>query len=106
MVALDRRDEHHPASSGGRIVGEHRREHVVVGEVPAAVVRVVGHEHVALTELGRAEEVEGEAHRQCRGEHELRDAHRQRGEAAAGVEDRGVALVALVQDRRGGRRDT
>ena len=46
------------------VVGEHRREHVVVGEVPAAVVRIVGDEHVALAELGDAEELEREAHRQ------------------------------------------
>ena len=64
------------------VVGEHGREHVVVGEVAAAVVRVVGDEHVALAELVDAEELEREAHRQRRREHELRDADRQRGEAA------------------------
>ena len=86
---------------GARVVGEHGREHVVVGEVAAAVVRVVGDEHVALAELVDAEELEREAHRQRRREHELRDADRQRGEAALRVEDRGVALVRLVEDRRG-----
>ena len=70
------------------VVGEDRREHVVVGEVAAAVVRVVGDEHVALAELVDAEELEREAHRQRRREHELRDADRQRGEAALRVEDR------------------
>jgi hypothetical protein len=84
VVALDGGDEHHPA--GGRTgrgvdhVGEHGREHVVVGEVAAAVVGVVGHEHVALPELLDPEEVEGEAHRQRGREHELRDPHRQCGE--------------------------
>ena len=67
------------------------------------MVRVVGREHVAFVELVDPEVLESEAHRQRRGEHELRDAHRQRGEPALGVEDRRVALVALVQDRRGRR---
>ena len=79
------------------------REDVVVGQVPAAVVRVVGDEDVARPELVDAEEVEREAHRQGRGEHELRDADRQRRQAALGVDDRGVALVRLVEDRRRGR---
>ena len=89
VVALDARDQHHapPAGAAGS-VGEHRREHVVVGEVAAAVVRVVGDEHVALAELVGAEELEREAHRQRRREHELRDADRQRGEPALRVEDR------------------
>ena len=65
------------------------------------MVRVVGDEHVALAELVDAEELEREAHRQRRREHELRDADRQRGEAARRVEDRRVALVRLVEDRRG-----
>ena len=82
------------AARRGRVVGEDGREHVVVGEVAAAVVRVVGDEHVALAELVDAEELEREAHRQRRGEHELRDADRQRGEPALRVEDGGVALVA------------
>ena len=103
MVALDARDEHHAAAAGrGRVVGEDGREDVVVGEVTAAVVRVVGDEHVALAELVDAEELEREAHRQRRGEHELRDPDRQRGEPALRVEDRRVALVALVEDRRRG----
>ena len=84
-------------------VDDDRGEHVVVGQVPAAVVRVVGHEDVALAELVDAEEVEGEAHRQRRGQHELRDADAERGEPALAVEDGGVALVGLVEDRRGGR---
>ena len=64
VVALDARDQHHaPRAAVGR-VGEHGREHVVVGEVAAAVVRVVGDEHVALAELLGAEELEREAHRQ------------------------------------------
>jgi hypothetical protein len=68
--------------------------------VAAAVVRVVGREYVALVELVDPEVLEREAHRQRGGEHELGDPHRQRGEAALGVEDRRVALVALVEDRR------
>ena len=67
------------------------------------MVRVVGHEHVALAELVDPEEVEGEAHREGRGEHELGDADAQGGQPALAVEDGGVALVGLVQDRRGGR---
>ena len=65
VVALDRRDEHHPPVAGDGIVGEARREHVVVGQVAAAVVRVVGHEDVTLAELLGAEEVERESHRQA-----------------------------------------
>jgi len=42
----------------GAVVGEDRREDVVVGEVPAAVIRIVGDEHVALAELLDAEELE------------------------------------------------
>ena len=94
VMALDRRDQQQRA-----VVVEHRREHVEVGEVPAAVVRVVGDDHVTRVQLV-AEEVDREPHRQCRAQHELRDADRQRGEAAVSVEDRRVALVALVQDRR------
>ncbi len=102
VVTLDARDQHHAAPAGrGRVVGEHRREHVVVGEMTAAVVRVVGDEDVAFVELFDAEELEREAHRQRGGEHELRDADRQRGEAAPRVEHRGVALVRLIEDRRG-----
>ncbi len=100
VVALDRADEDHPPVAG--LVGrEHGGEHVVVGQVPAAVVRVVGDEHVALAELVDAEEVEREAHREGRRQHELRDADAQRREPAAGVEHGRVALVRLVEDRRG-----
>ena len=101
VVALDARDQHHAASAVG-CVGEHGREHVVVGEVTAAVVRVVGDEHVAFAELVDAEELECEPDRQGRGEHELRDADRERGEPAGRVEDRRVALVRLVENRCGG----
>ena len=101
VMALDARDQHHAPGAVGT-VGEHGREHVVVGEVAATVVRVVGDEHVALVELVDAEEVEREPHRQGRREHELWDADRQRGQAARRVEHGGVALVRLVEDRRGG----
>ena len=101
VVALDARDQDHPARPGA-VVGEHRCEHVVVGEVAAAVVRVVGDEDVTLAELVAPEELEREPNGQRRREHELGDADRQRREAPLAVEDRGVALVALVQDRRGG----
>ena len=66
------------------------------------MVRVVRDEHVAFAELVDTEELEREAHRQRRGEHELRDADRQRREAAPRVEHGGVALVRLVEDRGGG----
>ena len=107
VMALDAGDQHHPPSAGrGRVVGEHWREHVVVGEVAAAVVRVVGDEHVALVELLGAEEVEREAHRQRGCEHELRDADRERREPAACVEHGCVAFVRLIQDGCGrGARD-
>ncbi len=102
VVALDARDQHHaPSTRGGGIVGEDGREDVVVGKVPPAVVRVVGDEDITFAELLDTEELEREAHREGRRQHELRDADRQGREPAARVEDRGVALVRLVQDRRG-----
>ena len=94
VVALDRRDEHHASRARARVVGEHRAEHVVVGEVAAAVVRIVGDEHVALAELVDTEELEREPDGQRGGEHELWDAHAQRGQPSASVEHGGVALVA------------
>ncbi len=96
VMALDRCDQHALA------VVEDRREDVVVGQVAAAVVGVVRDQHVAVEEAVLAEELDGEAHRQRGREHELRDADGQRGELPARVEDRGVALVRLVQDRRRG----
>ena len=57
VVALDARDEHHARLTVGA-GREHRREDVVVGEVAAAVVRVVGDEHVARPELVDTEELE------------------------------------------------
>ena len=102
VVALDGADQDHPAGAVG-LGAVDGGEDVVVGEVAAAVVRVVGHEDVTLPELLGAEEVEGEAHRQGAGEHELGDPHRQGGEPALGVEHGGVALVGLVEDG-GGRR--
>ena len=59
VMALDRRDQHELA------IGEHRRKDVEVREVPAAVVRVVGDEHVARVQLV-TEEVDREPHRQRR----------------------------------------
>ena len=56
VMALDAGDEHHAPFAGHGIVAEHRCEHVVVGEVAAAVVRVVGGEDVALAELVDAED--------------------------------------------------
>ena len=101
VVALDAGDEDHaPAAWCGGVVAVDGCEHVVVGEVAAAVVRVVRDEHVALTELVRAEQLEGEAHRERGREHELRDADGQCGQPALRVEDRRVAFVALVEDRR------
>ncbi len=107
VVALDARDQHHPAPArSGGVVGEHGCEDVVVGEVTAAVVRVVRDEHVAFVELLGTEELEREAHGQRGGEHELRDADRQCGQAAPRVEHGGVALVRLIEDRgRGGTGD-
>ena len=60
-MALDRDDEDELA-----IGVEDRGEDVVVGQVPAAVVGVVGEDHVPVGEAVLTEEVEGEAHRQCR----------------------------------------
>ena len=68
VVALDGGDQHHLAGV------EDRREDVVVGQVAAAVVGIVGDQHVALEQAVGAEELEREAHRQRRAEHELRDA--------------------------------
>jgi len=85
------------------VVHHQRGEDVVVGQVPAPVIGVVGHEDVTLVELVDAQEVEGEAHRERRGQHELRDADAQGGQPAPAVEDGGVALVGLIEDRRGGR---
>ena len=96
MVALDGRDQDQAA------VGEHRCVDVVVGEVAAAVVRVVADEDVARAELLFTEIGEGEADRQRARQHELGDAHREGGEAPLAVEDRAVALVGLVEDGRGG----
>ena len=81
---------------------EDRGEDVVVGQVPAAVVGVVGEDHVPVGEAVLTEEVQGEAHRQRRTQHELRNARAQGGEPSLPVHDRGVALVRLVEDRRRG----
>ena len=48
---------------------------------------LVREQHVAIVQPLAREEVEGEAHRQGRGEHELRYPHRQCGEPAPRVED-------------------
>ncbi len=99
VVTLDRRDQEQLA-----VGGEDGREHVEVGQVPATGVRVVGDEHVTGIQLA-FEELQAEAHRERRRQHELGDPHRERGEPAAAVEDRRVAFVRLVQDRgRGGPR--
>ena len=97
VMALDGGDQHALA------VVEDGREDVVVGQVAAAVVRIVGDQHVAVVEAVRPEELDREAHRQRRRQHELRDADGERRELPAAVEDRRVALVRLVQDRRRGR---
>ena len=81
------------------VLGEDGREHIEVREVSAPVVGIVGDEHVAGVEL-TFEELETEPDRQRRAQHELRDADRESGEASLRVEDRGVPLVALIQDRR------
>ena len=60
VMALDGRDQHALA------VVEDRREDVVVGQVAAAVVRIVGDQHVAVEEAVLAEELDREAHRQRR----------------------------------------
>src|SRR5207302_9646066 len=62
VVALDGGQQDEPAIlvAGGLGPGEHGGEHVVVGQVAAAVVGVVGDEDVAGAELG-AHELEGEA---------------------------------------------
>ena len=86
-------------SSSVTLVVEDRGEDVEIREMAATVVRVVGDDHVAGLELV-AEEVDGEPDGQGARQHELRDADRERGQAALRVEDRGVALVGLVQDRR------
>ena len=52
-----------------------------------AVVGVVGHDHVARMKVV-AEEVDGQSHRQGRGQHELGNADGQRGQPAVLVEDR------------------
>ncbi len=83
----------------GTLVVEHRSEDVEVREMAAAVVRVIGDDHITGLQLV-AEKIDGEADREGAGQHELGDADRERGQAAFGVEDRGVALVGLVQDRR------
>jgi hypothetical protein len=94
VVALDRGDAQKTA------VSEARRVHVVVGQVASPVVGVVAQEHVAVVPLLRPEELEREAHGQRRLEHELGDADAEGGEAPPRVEDRRVALVGLVEDRR------
>ena len=76
------------------------REDVVVGQVAAAVVGVVGDQHVAVVEPARPEELEREADGEGGGEHELRDADAERRERARAIQDGRVALVRLVQDRR------
>ena len=95
VVALDRGNADEPP------VDDDRRVDVVVGQVTATVVRIVGGEHVAGPPLVLLEEVEGKPDRQGRGQHELGDADTERGEPAVAVEDGGVALVGLVEDRRG-----
>jgi len=97
VVALDRGDQHALA------VVKDGREDVVVRQVAAAVIGVVCDQDVAFEEAVLAEELHGEAHRQRGREHELRDADGERRELPAGVQDGRVALVRLVQDRRGGR---
>jgi hypothetical protein len=100
VVTLDRSDQHHLA------VVKDGRVDVVVGQVSATVVGIVAEEDVTLEEAVPPEELEREADRQGAREHELRDPHGQRGEAAARVEDGRVPLVRLVQDRgRRGQRD-
>ena len=94
VVALNGGDQEQFA-----FVVEHRGEDVEVREMAAAVVRVVGDDHVAGLQLV-AEEVDGEADGKGARQHELGDADRECGQPALGVEDRGVPLVGLVQDRR------
>ena len=57
VMALDRGDEHHLP------LEENRREDVVVGEMTAAVVGIVGDQHIAIVQTVATEEVEREAHR-------------------------------------------
>ena len=100
VMALDRRDQQELAFGV-----EDRREDVEVGEMTTAVIRIVRDDHVAGLQLV-GEELDCEANGQRGGQHELRDADRQRGEPPLTVEDRRVAFVALVQDRgRRGARD-
>ncbi len=79
------------------VVVEHRGEDIEVRQVAPAVVRVVGDDDVAGLQLV-AEEVDGEADREGAREHELRNPHRERGQAALAVEDGGVAFIGLVED--------
>src|SRR4051794_24879941 len=46
VVARNRSDQHHAPPARLRVVGEARGEGVVVGEMPTAVIRVVGDEDI------------------------------------------------------------
>ncbi len=73
VMALDAGDEHQLA------VVEDGREDVVVRPMPAAMIRIIGDEHVAVVEAVRSKELQREAYRQRRAEHELRDADTEDG---------------------------
>ncbi|CAB4816318.1 unannotated protein [freshwater metagenome] len=96
VVALDRGEQQEFPG-----IGEDGAEHVEVGQVATPVVGVVGHEDIAGVQVA-VEELAGEADRQRGGEHELGNADGQRCEAPVAGEDGGIALVRLIQDRRGG----
>ena len=95
LVRLQRLDHHDLAA-----LVEDRRVHVVVGQVPAAVLRVVAHEHVARSPVVRRPVLEPVAHGERRDEEQLRDADRDAREPPVRVDHARVALVRLVDDRR------
>ena len=78
---------------------EHRCVDVVVRQVPPAVLRIVADEDVARAPVVGRAVLEPVANGQRRDEQQLGDPDGKARQPARAVEDRGVALVALVDDR-------
>ena len=73
---------------------------VVVGKVAAAVVGVIADEDISRTPVVLIEILEPPSHGQWRDKEQLRNADRDRSESSMAVDDRCVAFVRLIDDRR------
>ena len=79
---------------------EHRRKDIVIGQVAAAMVRVIAQEHIPRAPVIIVQVLQPVTHRELGDKRQVWGAYCAGREAAKGVDDTAIAFIRLVDDGR------